>query len=768
MTTIGGIIVRWTPWTAAAMLSHLWQSSLVGIAILALMFAARRASARTRWMIGWIGLINFFLPLTWFTPTHTRLEPLRFEPWTYISLPSDVPAGVPVASRAASAAVSPPKAAVVPFSGVPWADVGVGIWAAGTILLFARWCFRAHRFRRRLLADAEPLSGILKGGVEQACARAGLTSTPRCVAVEQAFGPGILGVFSPIVVLPRRLESYLSDAEIESVLIHEFTHLRRRDALLTGLQAAVVSLFWFDPVVWILNRQLNVEMEKSCDEEVLNITADAKNYASGILKMVRQSLGLQEPGFAGATSVPIVARVKNILAHSGEPHRRWPKFLAIGSAVALVAFGGFSGTTRAETGNGSGAEKILVFRNIASWNRSPDFEATLGGLGYSFSTEKSGEMAREDFSRYGLIIIPGAQWQTGFYSDFAKSREKFDQFVQNGGTLLLELNGAESEGITIPGGASMVKEASYINIITQPNHPAVAPFAGRPEISATLASHGYLDKVPGNAVVIAAELVSDQLADDLRKPTYVEYAFGAGRVIAACQCFHDQDGSHRGPLMPAVVKYAMAREWFAPDPGAAQQVASNLATERTEEGPRFAAILNAVAERKASAAATAGSAEPGLAPGMQAVSSFINAGTASPRATVQTVGWAMYHGDLATLTGLLKLDPKGEAAAALVYQGLPANARALVDSPEEMMAALIIYGYPTGVGFQFTGDHQLEAGPNDWSVEGQAQWKDGRSGKVQFRVQNVAGRWMLVAGPSNVAGLGRLLIDPGSLSPPAD
>src|ERR1035438_8813868 len=66
-----------------------------------------------------------------------------------------------------------------------------------------------------------------------------------------------------------------------SILIHELTHLRRRDALLAGLQAVVVRIFWFDPVVWLLNRSLRVEMEKSCDEAVLDVTADAKVYAGG-------------------------------------------------------------------------------------------------------------------------------------------------------------------------------------------------------------------------------------------------------------------------------------------------------------------------------------------------------------------------------------------------------------------------------------------------------------------------------------------------------
>jgi hypothetical protein len=47
------------------------------------------------------------------------------------------------------------------------------------------------------------------------------------------------------------------------------------------------------------------------------------------------------------------------------------------------------------------------------------------------------------------------------------------------------------------------------------------------------------------------------------RPTFVEYSHGKGRVIAACQCFHDQDNSGRGPLMATVLHYAATKPWMA-------------------------------------------------------------------------------------------------------------------------------------------------------------------------------------------------------------
>jgi len=200
--------------------------------------------------------------------------------------------------------------------------------------------------------------------------------------------------------------------------------------------------------------------------------------------------------------------------------------------------------------------KALVFRNVRSWRRKVDFEEVLTDLGYKFDVRSSTEMAGTDLTPYGFVIIPGAQWQDDYYRHYAENAARFDRYVTNGGTLVLELNGAERDGIPLPRGVSMVSHGATDNVISLPDHPILTPLAGRP-IHANYASHGYLEGVPKDAIVLVTEM-------EAPKPTFIEYACGRGRVIAACQCFHDQDGSGRGPLMPTVISYAAEREWFSP------------------------------------------------------------------------------------------------------------------------------------------------------------------------------------------------------------
>jgi hypothetical protein len=208
--------------------------------------------------------------------------------------------------------------------------------------------------------------------------------------------------------------------------------------------------------------------------------------------------------------------------------------------------------------NASG--KILVFRNRPSWNRHPDFEDTLVDMGLDFEVKPAELMESADLSQYRAIIIPGAQSRSEFYAKYVENAGRFDDYVTNGGTLLLELNGAERADLTLPRNVQIVMNPGWSNNVSLPDHPIVAPLGGR-IIRANLASHGYLAGVPSDAIVLATE--TGEGGPDLDKPTFVEYASGKGRVLAACQCFHDRDGSGRGPLMQTALQYATERKWYA-------------------------------------------------------------------------------------------------------------------------------------------------------------------------------------------------------------
>ena len=275
---------------------------------------------------------------------------------------------------------------------------------------------------------------------------------------------------------------------------------------------------------------------------------------------------------ASASTLPIVKGTLIVMAQTKS------KLLATAAAVLLL--GGTTAVVVQQSITGKAAEpkpatatqpaaksvapitsdaKILIFRDRPSWNRKPDFEDALSGMGIEHDVKPSAEMGSIDLTPYRFIIIPGSQASGDYYQQYAAFAARFNRYVTNGGTLVLELNGAEDANIVLPRGVTMAKNGARENSIVLPEHPIVAPLGGR-LIRANYASHGYLVGVPSDAIVMMAES-TDQLAN-LDRPTFVEYQYGAGRVIAACQCFHDRDKSGRGPLMDSVITYATEKKWY--------------------------------------------------------------------------------------------------------------------------------------------------------------------------------------------------------------
>jgi hypothetical protein len=168
----------------------------------------------------------------------------------------------------------------------------------------------------------------------------------------------------------------------------------------------------------------------------------------------------------------------------------------------------------------------------------------------------AGKLGEIDWSRYTTMVVPGAQ-PPEYYADYVRNAARLDEFVAKGGTLILELNGAEHSAIVLPRGVTMTAQGGLENAILAADHPIFGPFKGERLIRANFASHGYLAGVPSDALILAAESRSGEARAD--RPTFVEYSHGKGRVIAACQCFHDQDGSGRGPLMATLMDYAVTK-----------------------------------------------------------------------------------------------------------------------------------------------------------------------------------------------------------------
>ena len=138
--------------------------------------------------------------------------------------------------------------------------------------------------------------------------------------------PFILGIFRPRIYLPSAMEQ----ADIPYVLAHEQAHLQRKDHLWKPLGFLLLTVYWFNPLLWVAYILLCRDIEAACDEKVLeNMGQEAKKpYSHALINCsVPRKMIAACPLAFGETNIK--NRVKNVLNY------KKPAFWLLIAAVVI-------------------------------------------------------------------------------------------------------------------------------------------------------------------------------------------------------------------------------------------------------------------------------------------------------------------------------------------------------------------------------------------------------------------------------------------------
>lgn len=94
--------------------------------------------------------------------------------------------------------------------------------------------------------------------------------------------PMLIGFFHPCIVLPN---ADIDEKDFYYIILHELIHLKRQDILYKWLAQFTVCLHWFNPMVYLMRREIIKACEFSCDEAVLEIVGEyyASDYGKTLL-----------------------------------------------------------------------------------------------------------------------------------------------------------------------------------------------------------------------------------------------------------------------------------------------------------------------------------------------------------------------------------------------------------------------------------------------------------------------------------------------------
>ncbi len=220
-----------------------------------------------------------------------------------------ITSGVSVIDNAVNPSLSEHFAAVPTASVNPlyvWTEIAGWVWliGLGAMLLYALVSYL--RLRRRVSVSLPIQDHIYL-----------------CDAISSPF---ILGVVKPRIYLP----SGLDEVQRQNVLSHERAHLARRDHWWKPLGFVLLTVYWFNPVLWLAYTLLCRDIELACDERVIRTMDESavKTYSTVLLacSMPRKAVITCPLAFG---EVGVKERVRNAL------HYKKPAFWVVAASVAV-------------------------------------------------------------------------------------------------------------------------------------------------------------------------------------------------------------------------------------------------------------------------------------------------------------------------------------------------------------------------------------------------------------------------------------------------
>lgn len=140
--------------------------------------------------------------------------------------------------------------------------------------------------------------------------------------------PFILGFFKPKIYVP----SGITDEQISYIALHEKAHLKRKDHWWKPLGFILLSVYWFNPIMWVAYILLCRDIETACDEKVIKNmpNTEKKGYSETLVSCsVQRRMVMACPLAFG--EVGVKQRIKSVLNY------KKPAFWMIIFAVLLVA-----------------------------------------------------------------------------------------------------------------------------------------------------------------------------------------------------------------------------------------------------------------------------------------------------------------------------------------------------------------------------------------------------------------------------------------------
>ena len=223
-------------------------ASWIVIAVLILRFCLKKAPKWVNVLLWGIVAVRLIFPFSIESALSLIPSAETVSPSIMMETAPSVQTGVPALDQVINPVIDHSLAPAPGASANPlqiWIPVLTVIWLLGVAALFLYSAVSYRRLRRRVCEAV-----ILRDNIYQS---------------ENVCSPFVLGIIRPKIYLPYHMDK----REMDHVIAHEQTHIRRRDHWWKPLAFLLLTVHWFNPLLWLSYILLCRDIELACDERVI-------------------------------------------------------------------------------------------------------------------------------------------------------------------------------------------------------------------------------------------------------------------------------------------------------------------------------------------------------------------------------------------------------------------------------------------------------------------------------------------------------------------
>ncbi len=167
------------------------------------------------------------------------------------------------------------------------ANILLLVWGAGAFAMLMWAGAVSSRLDRIVKKRSVPAPGWIKQIYAECRKDLGIKKQLPLLITQNLASPALIVSTRPKLLLPLDFIEKSTSQQIAFAIRHELTHYKRKDHIVCLVMRILNAVYWFNPVVWLAEKQIVLDMETACDSAIVKSMRkeEKKYYAHTILAM---------------------------------------------------------------------------------------------------------------------------------------------------------------------------------------------------------------------------------------------------------------------------------------------------------------------------------------------------------------------------------------------------------------------------------------------------------------------------------------------------